>query len=145
MNTNCKKCDRPECEVLPLQRAVQAYLMAPEDDPQVAADLDSRVYGATHACRLARVDWRDRCLAAEAELAKLREGLPKWQVHSNGDAVLSSAKDNGGAMIGFVEPMLGYWRAFLDKECTLGRAVTPESARRLVEQHHGLPVCEVLP
>ena len=68
MNTNCPKCDRPECEVLPLQQAVQAYLMAPEDDPQVAADLDSRVYGATHACRLARVDWRARCLAAEARI-----------------------------------------------------------------------------
>ena len=140
---SCHICNRPECDVEAARLAYKGLSGNPTSSDWPA--IESRWNDALRNCHRNRIDWRARCLAAEAELAKLREGLPKWQVHSNGDAVLSSAKDNGGAMIGFVEPMLGYWRAFLDKECTLGRAVTPESARRLVEQHHGLPVCEVLP
>jgi len=141
MNTNCEKCDRPECEVLPLQRAVQAYLMAPEDDSQVAADLGSRVYGATHACRLARVDWRARCLAAEAELSAMRQYMPKWRKDSAGGFTLGFSVTTLASVI----DSHGLWFATVLHRRVDEPLGTRDEAMRAVEKVLRLPVCEVLP
>lgn len=97
-----------------------------------------------------RVDWhtialteKARADAAEAELRALREALPKWCPDGQ-DSWLLKFGD-------FIKPpeMVDFWAgnscAELHKTHRLGRATTPDAARRLVEQHHGLPPCEVLP
>jgi len=143
MNTNCTRCDKPNCPYRAARDAFDSYPRnrAVDGNPEWEAITETMWY-ASGVCESNKGNWRDRCLAAEAELAKLREGLPKWHTFGNGNMVLS-----GAAVHGTVAPVLGYWRAFIDDdyECTVGRALTPESARRLVEAHHGLPVCEVLP
>jgi hypothetical protein len=63
MNTNCERCDRPECQ-RGLRKAAMLAHDALGDSLQAFAD-------AAAICADHTVNWRTRCLAAEAELAKL--------------------------------------------------------------------------
>jgi hypothetical protein len=133
MNTNCERCDRPECERDSRKAAMLAH-DAPGDSLRAFAD-------AAAICAVYTVNWRDRCLAAEAELAKLREGLPRWKADEfrPTDLVLRSYGGEAGRA--------WFWAGHFWSRCggVVTQHVDMDAARRMVETHHGLPVCEVLP
>jgi hypothetical protein len=84
MNTNCKDCDRPNCDA---EAAKAAMLADNATDDTFEAWIAADAICAAHA-----VNWRARCLAAEAELAKLREGLLD-SIADNRQAATQSANE----------------------------------------------------
>ena len=134
MNTNCKDCDRPNCDA----EAAKAAMLADNDatDETFEAWLAAERICAAHA-----VDWRARCLAAEAELAKLREGLPRWKADEFRPAHLVLLSYGGEAGRAWLRA--GHFWSRCGGVVT--QHVDMDAARRMVEVHHGLPVCEVLP
>jgi hypothetical protein len=133
MNTNCKKCDRAQCPTL-----FEVFLRMP-----TAASNRALADCANHA-----VDWYSRAqaaearaTAAEAELAKLRDGLPRWHEWRDGDYSLILANK---ASIGGVTSKDDRWRC-APTGTNITRHDTRDDAMRAVEKALGLPVCEVLP
>jgi hypothetical protein len=83
MNTNCSNCDKPDCPTLTMPEESEwqnSYEEMIERDQAMAE------------CAARAVNWRARCLAAEAELAKLREGLLD-SIADNRQAATQSANE----------------------------------------------------
>jgi hypothetical protein len=87
------------------------------------------------------VELAEKLAAAEAELAKLREGLPKWHEWRDGDYSLMLANK---ASIGGVTREDGRWRC-APAGTNITRHASRDDAMRALEKALGLPVCEVLP
>ena len=142
MNTNCKNCDKPDCPHKASREVFDVYPMhlAVDSNSEWIAILNA-MYAAERVCDSNTVNWRDRCLAAEAELLALREALPKWRKPSRLRWWLKTAD---GQILGLTDDRDPRWPVWSRDE-DLGDAESFDAARRLVELHHGLPVCEVLP
>lgn len=139
-NTNCPNCDRADCPT---------FTMPEESEWQNTREDAEAIEAAIADCNANRVDWRARAIteaaradSAEAELRVLRQYMPKWRKGQPDGLDLDT---DGGKFLGFVTPKGDRWAAALNNQTELGAPKTQEAARRLVEQHHGLPPCEVLP
>ena len=145
MNTNCPNCDRADCQVPDLSKRIAK---AHRETPWLETEAEHLIVDAKLLCQANTVNWRARALteaaradAAEAELRTLREGLPRWAPENADKDRLRLIKDQ--KFLGQVVFVRGQWQQWVTGVPHMSD--TQEAARRLVERHHGLPPCEVLP
>jgi len=142
MNTNCTRCDKPNCPYRAARDAFDSYPRnrAVDGNPEWEAITETMWY-ASGVCESNKVNWRDRCLAAEAELAKLRAYMPKWRRDSAGGFTLGFSVTTLASVI----DSRGLWFATVMHRRVDEPLPARDEAMRAVEKVLRLPVCEVLP
>lgn len=80
----CPDCDREDCPLYHLGDYPATGGMSPVEDSQTFNVRMEQIQRARANCRDHRVDWRERALAAEAQLAAAREAVDALPQYAEG-------------------------------------------------------------